>query len=110
MTEPRIRVLVVEDHPLTRLGLATTLRPDPMMDLVAEVATIAKTIETAQASRLDVIVLDLALPDGNALAHIKRLGAIAPHTKLLVITGAGSEEQARIALRAGVTGFLTKDV
>jgi DNA-binding NarL/FixJ family response regulator len=104
-----IRVLVVEDHPVTRLGLATVLRSDGVLDVVAEVETIAKAFEVARDRRPQVIVLDLALPDGNALGHIKRLRSFAPDAHLLVITGSGTEEQARVALRDGAHGFLTKE-
>ena len=107
---PTIRVLVVEDHPLTRLGLATVLRAAEGIEVVGEADTMAKTFEAVRSTRSDVVVLDLRLPDGNMLGHMKRLREHAAGARLLVVTGAVVEEQARIALRDGASGFLSKEV
>lgn len=106
--ERRIRVLLADDEPLIRAGVAAVLGTDPVIDLVATAANGREAVEMARRHRPDVVLLDLQMPvlDGHgALAELLR---VLPESKIIVLTTFGAEENVRRALTAGAVGFLLK--
>ena len=103
-----IRVLLAEDHPMFRDGLAALLSGLPDVDMLDTVDTVAALEAAVERLDPDVAVVDLALADGNALPALARLRASAPTCGLLVLTTAEDDESVDSALRAGARGYLLK--
>jgi len=104
----RVAVLLVEDHPVFRLGLVTLLEGHPRYRLVAAVGTIAEARASYLRDPADVILADLRLPDGNALDLLVQLRREGRDPLMLILTVSDIDEDAHRALRAGALGYLNK--
>jgi two-component system NarL family response regulator len=102
-----IRILLADDHPPLRAGLAAILNSQPDLKVVAEAGCGREVMESAQAA--DVYILDLRMPDGDGIQTIKDLIARDPSTRVLVLTTYDNEEDIFRALEAGARGYLLKD-
>lgn len=105
-----IRVLVVDDHPLTLSGITALVRKQPDMELCGEAATAETALELAMSARPDVIVLDLRLRGGvrNGIELASTLAAMLSESRVLVYSGYLTESGIRELTKAGVTGYVSK--
>ena len=101
------RILVVDDHPLTREALSTLLRTHGF-DVVGEASDGAEAIEAAGRLRPDLILLDLSMPGMDGIQALPRLRDAAPECEVVVLTASGTEENLLAAIRAGAAGYLLK--
>lgn len=102
-------VLVVDDHPIVRRGLAALLAVESWVARVVEAAGVREGHERAVTERPDVAVVDLNLPDGDGLDLLPRLRRAVPGCGLLVLTMSRDESVVRACLAAGAAGFVLKD-
>jgi DNA-binding NarL/FixJ family response regulator len=102
-------VLLVDDHEVVRRGLRDLLDDERDIVVVAEAGTIAEALVRAAATRPDVAVVDMRLPDGDGATLCKRLRA-ANGPKCLVLTAFDDEPALVAAIEAGVSGYLLKQV
>ncbi|HYZ29980.1 MAG TPA: response regulator transcription factor [Thermoleophilaceae bacterium] len=102
-----IRVLLVDDFPLVRGGIAAALETDPAIRVIGQAATAVEAIERVAELEPDVVLLDLGLPDGG-VDTIGRLAEQAPASRILVITASENVELLSAAMAAGALGYLTK--
>jgi DNA-binding NarL/FixJ family response regulator len=109
MTEPAIRVLVVDDHPMVREGLRSMVAGDGV-DVVAEAASGADALRQAAQVRPDLVLLDLELPDMDGLAVLRRLRESDPRLPVLVVTMHHDVTLVRRAVAAGASGYVLKGV
>jgi DNA-binding NarL/FixJ family response regulator len=103
-----IRVLLVDDFPLVREGIAQALGTDPAIEIVGQAGSGAEGVERALALRPDVVLLDMRMPDSSGLAVLQRLTAELPDTKVLVMTASEKTDTLLQAVSAGAAGYLTK--
>jgi len=103
----RIRVMVVDDHPMWRAGVARDLT-EAGYDVAAAVGEGAQAVRVAAAVRPDVVVLDLQLPDRSGVEVIRGLLAEAPQARVLVLSASGEQRDVLEAVKAGATGYLVK--
>jgi DNA-binding NarL/FixJ family response regulator len=103
-----LRILLVDDHPLFLLGLREVCRNTDGFDLVGEAGTVAAAVAAAADLPPDVIVLDLALPDGSGLDAVPRLRSAAPAARILMLTMFDDQGSVIAALRTGAHGYLVK--
>jgi DNA-binding NarL/FixJ family response regulator len=101
------RILIVDDHPLTREALSSLLGSHGF-DVVGEAADGAEAIRSALALQPDLILLDLSMPGMDGLAALPRLREAAPGCEVVVLTASGTEENLLAAIRAGAAGYLLK--
>jgi RNA polymerase sigma factor (sigma-70 family) len=104
-----IRVALVDDHPVVRLGLRVTLAASDRIELVGEGASLEEARRIVERSAPDVLLLDLRLPDGRAIDAIRPLQALRPGLHVVVLTGQGTAGDAQEALERGASGYLIKD-
>jgi DNA-binding NarL/FixJ family response regulator len=105
----RIRILIVDDHPAIRKGLAATLEPEPDMEVVGSAATRQRAVLMWEETRPDITLMDLALEgeDGGVEA-IRQIRKDFPSAKFIVFSAMTGDEDVFQALRSGATTFLTK--
>jgi DNA-binding NarL/FixJ family response regulator len=103
------RVLIADDHPIMRNGLAQLLTTQNEMICCGESSTGAETLRLVEELKPDLLILDLRLKNGDGLELIKSLCARIEHLKILVISEHEQPLFAERALRAGALGYLVKD-
>jgi DNA-binding NarL/FixJ family response regulator len=106
---PRIRVLIAEDHFVTRSGLLAIFGSEPDIEVVAAAETGAAAVTLFRAHRPDVALVDLRLPDMSGVDVIKTIRAEFSDARLIVLTGTDASEGVYRALQAGARGYLLKD-
>ncbi len=108
-TAARYRIVVVDDHPATRAGLAALLDAQPDMTVVAQAADGEDALRQVAALRPEVALVDLRLPKMGGVETISRLVRLGVPTRMLVVTSFAQDELVLQALRAGAQGYLLKD-
>jgi DNA-binding NarL/FixJ family response regulator len=101
------RVLIVDDHPLTRDALAALLAQQGF-DVVGAADNGESAIAQAEALRPDIVLLDLTMPGMGGLTALPRIREQAPESEVVVLTASDAEENLLAAIRAGASGYLLK--
>jgi NarL family two-component system response regulator LiaR len=105
-----ISVLVVDDHAVVRQGLRTFLELQDDIEVVGEAADGEEALAAVAALTPDVVLMDLVMPRLDGVRAIARLRALAPATRVIVLTSFLDEDKVLPAVRAGAAGYLLKDV
>lgn len=105
----RIRLLIVDDQPLVRRGLALMLSMEPDMEVVGEAGDGIEAIELARRHRPDVVLMDLHMPRKGGVGATREITASLPQTRVLVLTTLEAEQSVFDAVRAGAMAYLLKD-
>lgn len=104
----RIRILVADDHPVVREGLAAMLSTEDDFEVVAEVGTGGDAIREAIQEKPDILLLDLEMPGPGGVEVIERVRTEAPAVRIVVFTAFDRDEQIMGAIEAGAEGYLLK--
>ncbi len=105
-----IRVFIVDDHELVRRGIIALLNAEPDFEVVGEAGTAAQARARIRATRPDVAVLDVRLPDGSGIDVCRDVRSEHPETQCLILTGYDDDEAIYAAVLAGAAGYVIKDV
>lgn len=106
----KTRVLIADDHAVVRQGLRTFLEVQDDIEVVGEAADGEEAVALAQTLAPDVVVMDLVMPRVDGIEAIRRLRALDPQAKVIVLTSFADDEKVFAAVRAGAAGYLLKDV
>jgi DNA-binding NarL/FixJ family response regulator len=104
------QVLIVDDHPAVRMGLAAIIGTEPDMAVCGEAADASEAANMLESRRPDIIVMDMQRPDDNGLEFVERIRAQNRTIKVLVWSFHGDQVHAQLALNAGASCHLSKDV
>ena len=104
------RIVLIDDHALCRNGLSDLLRHRGGMEVVAAVSDPEELLAVLQEHKPDLAVLDLRMPSTDGLTLLRRMRAMGIETPALILTMSDSESDLSAALRAGVRGYLLKDM
>jgi two-component system response regulator DegU len=105
-----MRVLIVDDHPITRDGLRTALTLTDDVEVVGEAASGEEAIEVVEGAKPDIIFMDVRMPGINGIQATKVIRERHPETKVILFTVDESRASISEAIQAGVSGYLLKDV
>lgn len=106
----KIRVLIVDDHPLVRQGIATFIEAQDDIELAAEASNGNEAIARVEKVEPDVVLMDLVMPELDGVSATREIKARFPQVKVLVLTSFVNDEQIIPALQAGASGYLLKDI
>lgn len=102
------RLLIVDDHPMMRTGLAQLIDNEPDLSVADEADNARQAQEAVMKQKLDLILLDISLPDKNGLELIKDIRALKPELAILVVSMHDESLYAERVLRAGARGYIMK--
>jgi DNA-binding NarL/FixJ family response regulator len=108
MTQP-VKLLLVDDHPVFLDGLRAVFAPEPWVERVAVARTAKEAVQQCTEEPYDVAVVDLRLPDGDGVELTRRLLALQPQLRVLMLTMHADSDAVMRALASGATGYLLKD-
>jgi len=104
-----IRIFIADDHPIVRQGLRRMVETDPGLVISGEAGDAAALFAALQATATDLVLLDVSMPSGPFLETLRDLRARHPTIRVLVLSVHPEEQWAVRALKAGASGYLTKD-
>jgi DNA-binding NarL/FixJ family response regulator len=106
---PKIRIFIADDHPIVRQGLRRIVETDARMVIAGEAGDAAALLGALEATITDLVLLDVSMPGGLFLETLRELRTRHPTIRVLALSVHPEDEWAVRALRAGASGYLTKD-
>jgi NarL family two-component system response regulator LiaR len=108
-TEDEIRVLLVDDHTIIRKGMKAVLELIPDIHIVGEAGNGLEAVKLAEELHPNIILMDLVMPEMDGIEAIRRIKALQPDVRILVLTTFAGEEMIFPAIKAGALGYQLKD-
>ena len=105
-----IRIFLLDDHQVVRHGIAELLNAQPGFEIVGQAGTATEALAGIPATRPDVAVLDVRLPDGNGIDVCRQIRAAHPDTHCLMLTSHDDQDARLAAVLAGASGYLLKQL
>jgi DNA-binding NarL/FixJ family response regulator len=106
----RIRILIVDDHSMVRMGMAGLLAMEPDMEVVAEAEDLEQAVAAFAGHRPDVVLMDVRMPGGSGLEALARIRALEPAARVVILSTFDLEEPILAAHAAGACGYLLKSI
>jgi DNA-binding NarL/FixJ family response regulator len=108
MSEPRVRVLIVDDDDLMRAGLKSVLSSDDAIEVIGEAADGREAVQSARTAKPDVVLMDVRMPDLDGIAATREVLDVSPEARVAILTTFEQDNYIFGALSAGASGFLLK--
>lgn len=106
-----IRILLVEDQKLMRIGIKSLFNDYPELEIIGEAQNAAEAIEKSKLLKPDIVLMDIGLPDMTGIEATKRINEMnIPNVKVIMLTSHISEEEIFDSLSAGAFGYIMKDI
>ena len=106
----KIRLLLVDDHEVVRLGLRTLFAKSDRVDVIGEAGNVREAVAEAKRVKPDVVLMDLRLPDGSGITACREILSSAPATRVLFLTSYSDDDAVRATVLAGAAGYLLKQI
>lgn len=105
-----IRIVIADDHPLYREGVARSLQDDPEIEVVGQGQDAISAAELTESLMPDVVLLDLSMPGGGGIAALRRIMEMEVPPKVAMLTASEEDDDVMQALKAGALGYILKGV
>ena len=105
-----IKVLIIDDHAVMRLGIRSALEMDGEIEIAGELASGEGAVEFVREHKPDIVLLDIYMPGKNGLEVLREILAAQPDQKVLILTTSSADNDAYTALQEGAKGYLLKDL
>lgn len=105
-----VKVVIIEDYKLTRVGLRSTLNEFENINVVGEAEDATEGLEVIKREKPQVVLMDLGLPEMNGIEATQKLKELAPEAKIIVLTSHDREEEVLAALGSGASAYCLKDI
>ncbi len=105
-----LRILLVDDHEVVRVGLRALIERQPGMEIVGEAGTVREAVSQAAKLAPDVVLLDIRLPGGDGLEACDQIKARRPETRIVVLTSFPDDEVLFDAIASGADGYILKQI
>ena len=106
----KIKVFLVDDHEIVRLGLSTLINDQPDMEVVGEAGTTGEALKAIEKLRPQVVLMDIRLPGEGGIEATRKITSRFPDTKVVMVTSFADDELVVSAVRAGAAGYVLKQV
>lgn len=106
----KIRLLLVDDHQVVRLGLRSLLARVTDFEVVGEASNVATALQQAAACAPDLVLMDVRLPDGTGFDACRQIRALLPQTRILFLTSFADQQTVAHSIEAGADGYLLKEI
>jgi DNA-binding NarL/FixJ family response regulator len=105
-----LRILLVDDHEVVRLGLKSLIERHPGLEVVAEASAANEAVETAVKLKPDIVLMDIRLVGSSGIEACKQITEQLPQTKVIMLTSYAEDEMLFSAIRAGAVGYVLKQI
>jgi DNA-binding NarL/FixJ family response regulator len=106
----QLRIIIVDDHEVVRLGLRTLLDRHPDFSVIDEAGTAREAVDKTLKHQPDVVVMDVRLQGGSGIEACRKIKAEAPDTKVIILTSFAEDEMLFDAISAGAAGYVLKQI
>jgi len=103
-------ILIVEDHELTRFGLKTTFEDVDFVETIYEASSAEEAIEIFKNNKIDVVIMDLGLPNMNGIDATQEIHSINKDAKIIILTSHNDEKEVLNSLKAGANAYCSKEI
>ena len=103
-------LLIVEEHELTRVGFKTTFEDVDYVDVIYEASSGEEAIEVFKNNKIDIVIMDLGLPQMNGIEATQMLHSINDDVKIIILTSHGDEKEVLNSLKAGANAYCSKEI
>ncbi len=105
-----MKVLIVDDHEVVRVGLRALLEKQDGLQIIGEAGTAAEAVDMALSSKPDVVLMDVRLPDESGVEACRKIRSKNPDIHVLMLTSYSNDEAIFAAIMAGASGYLLKQI
>jgi DNA-binding NarL/FixJ family response regulator len=105
-----LRIMLVDDHEVVRLGLKALLGRHPQFEIVGEAGTAEEAVAKARVQKPDVVVMDIRLAGKSGIEATREIVAILPDTRVIILTSFADDDLLMEAVAAGATGYVLKQI
>ncbi|MBV9119380.1 MAG: response regulator transcription factor, partial [Chloroflexi bacterium] len=103
-----IRLMLVDDHKVLRIGLASLFKTVPRMEVVAEAGSAGEAIREARRTHPDVVLMDVRMPEGDGIEACRAICSEHPSTRVIMLTSYPDDDAVIASIMAGAAGYLLK--
>ena len=104
-----IKIVIIDDHPIVRRGLKQILMEESDLEIVGEAENAEKAMPLLRQSGCDIVILDITLPGVNGIGVLAKIKGEFPGLPVLILSVHPEEQYAKVALKTGASGYLTKE-
>ncbi|BBB48548.1 response regulator transcription factor [Pelolinea submarina] len=106
----KIRIIIVDDHEIVRIGMRSLLEQYPQYEVVAEAGNAKEAVEQVQTFNPDIVLMDIRLPGKSGIDACEEIKQILPDTKVIMLTSYAEDEMLFSAIKAGASGYVLKQI